>query len=131
MPFLIDLNVEERKGMARFGDKSQSFVAKAADLAAQHPEILPPSFDRQGLLDEMALLEALTPLRHALQVLLGRVDDTLYALGSDSYSGALHVYSYAKTANMVTGALEDAMDDLGKRFLRRSSARPSTQSPQA
>jgi len=30
------------------------------------------------------------------------------------------VYQYAKAAHLATGALEDALDDLGRRFARRN-----------
>lgn len=120
LPFLIDLNLDERKAMVKFGDKSQAFVNNAADLVRQHPEILPPAFDLAAFEQEVDLLAALLPIRHALENLLGRLQDTTYALGSDTYTASLHIYTYAKTANLMTGALEDAMDDLGKRFARRA-----------
>ncbi len=123
LPFLIDLNLETRKSMLKFGDKSQPFLSKAADLVRQHPEIFPPAFDREAFLAEIDLLNTLSPIRHAVETLFGKLQDTCYALGSDAYSTALHVYTYAKTANVMTGALEDAMDDLGKRFARRSSTK--------
>ena len=127
LPFLIDLTLEERQGMLKFGDRSQPFVNKAVALVGQHPEILPPNFNRQDFLMDAALIEALYPVRLALEHLLGQVQDTLYAAGSDAYSGALHVYTYAKAANVVTGTLEDALDDLGRRFARHTrAAKPQT-----
>lgn len=58
----------------------------------------------------------------AVQDLLGKLEDTYFAAGSEAYAGALLVYQYAKAANVATGALEDALDDLGRRFARRSKA---------
>ena len=122
LPILIDLTPEERQGMAKFGDKSRGFVAKAVTLVAQHPEILPANFNLKDLQTDAKLIDALDPVRVALEHLLGQVQDTLYAAGSDAYTGALHVYTYAKAANVVTGSLEDALDDMGRRFARHARA---------
>ena len=122
LPFLIDLNVDERKTMVRYGDKSQSFVTKATELAAQHPEILPASFNTESFKKQVALVDALYPLQFALEHLLGKLNDTLYAAGSEAYADALQVYSYAKAANVYNGALEDVVDDMSRRFARHAHA---------
>ena len=43
-----------------------------------------------------------------------------FAAGSESYAAALLVYQYAKLHNIATGALEDSVDDLARRFARKS-----------
>ena len=124
LPFLIDLNVDERRGMVKFGDKSQSFVTKAAALVDQHPEILPPSFSVETFRKQVSLLDALYPLQLALEHLSGQVSDTIYAAGSDAYGGALQVYTYAKAANVYNGALEGALEDMARRFTHHAHAEP-------
>ena len=126
LAFLIDLNADERRNMVKFGDKSQSFVTKAAALMDQHPEILPPNFNVDAFRKQVALLDALYPLQLALQHLFGQIGDTIYAAGSDAYSSALQVYTYAKAANMYNGSLEGALEDLGRRFAHHNHADPAT-----
>lgn len=47
------------------------------------------------------------------------IDDTKMLVGSEAYVAALLVYNYAKTNQTNTG-LDAVLDDLGKRFARRS-----------
>ncbi|MFM8332258.1 MAG: hypothetical protein ACKN9T_11260 [Candidatus Methylumidiphilus sp.] len=130
LPFLIDLTPDERKGMLKFGEKNRSFVAKAHAIAAQHPEILPASFNLAELQADVGLVESLYPLLHRVTDLQGQLEDTYFAAGSEAYAGALLVYQYAKAANLASGVLEDALDDLGKRFARRSP-NPTSKDPGA
>ena len=65
------------------------------------------------------LLDTLNPL-------LEKMDDTLMVVGSEAYAGALTAYQYLKAANKG-GDLDDLLDDLGKRFARKSKAVPTPQ----
>lgn len=122
LPFLIDLTPDERRSMAKFGEKNRSFVVKAEALASQHPEILPRGFSLDEMKSDVRLVEQLYPVQMALNDLLGRVEDSYYAAGSEAYCAALQVYNYAKAAHVATGALEGALGDLGRRFARRGHA---------
>jgi hypothetical protein len=41
---LIDLSKTERKSLPKMGDRNETFVNKAMDIAEQHPEMFPPAF---------------------------------------------------------------------------------------
>ena len=120
LPFLIDLNAHDRAEMKKFGEKNRSFVVKALAIAEAHTEILPPSFDLALFRTDVELVESLYPLRNAIENLYGKLDDTYFAAGSEAYAAALLVYQYAKLHNIATGALEDTLDDLARRFARKS-----------
>jgi len=120
LPFLIDLSAEERRDMLKFGDKTRAFVVKTLELANQNPGILPANFNLEEMQKDVALLEALYPIHQALTNLFDKIDDTYFAAGSEAYSSALHVYTYAKAANVATGGLDAVLDDLGKRFARKA-----------
>jgi hypothetical protein len=122
--FLIDLKPEERQKMAKFGDKNRSFVVKALAIAEQNPGILPPSFSIAELRADVAVVEDLYPLIAAVTNLLGKLEDTHFAAGSEAYTAARVVYQYAKIAQIATGALEDAVDDLGHRFVKHPKTNP-------
>ncbi len=120
LPFLIDLSAEERASLPKFGEKNRSFVVKALAIAEGHPEILPASFSLDEFRADVELVESLYSLRNAVEALFGKIDDTYFAAGSEAYAAALLVYQYAKLHNLASGALEDSLDDLGRRFARKS-----------
>lgn len=120
LPFLIDLTAEDRASLPKFGEKNRSFVVKALAIADGHPEILPASFSLEEFRTDVELVESLYPLRNAVEDLFGKIDDTYFAAGSEAYAAALLVYQYAKLHNLASGALEDSLDDLGRRFARKS-----------
>ena len=68
----------------------------------------------------MDLVESLYPLRNVIEAYFGKLDDTCFAAGSEAYAAALLVYQYARLHNIATRALEDSLDDLGRRFARKS-----------
>ncbi len=120
LPFLIDLSTAERTAMSKLGDKSQAFVKKAVDIALQHPNILSSPF-----VDEMRkdaqLLDSLSPIRLAIDLLQKQVDDTAVQVGAEAYAAARTVYAVTKTA-VAEATLRTAADELGKRFGRRAKA---------
>jgi hypothetical protein len=124
LPFLIDLKPGERQAMSKFGEKNRSFVVKAVAIAEQNPDILPASFNFAELKADVSVVEDLYPLIVAVTNLLGKLDDTHFAAGSEAYTAARVVYQYAKTANIATGMLEDAVGDLGHRFAKHPKATP-------
>ena len=124
LPFLIDLKPEERQKMAKFGDKNRTFVVKALAIAEQNPDILPPSFSIAELRADVAVIEDLYPVISAVTTLLGKLEDTNFAAGSEAYAAGRVVYQYAKIAQIATGMLEDAVDDLGHRFVKHPKTNP-------
>ncbi len=119
LPFLIDLSPSERQALPKMGDKSRAFVTKALEIATQNPDFLPRSFNVEDMKKDVALHEALYPIWQALTQLCELVDDTQIAVGSEAYVAALLVYKYGKNNPTVSG-LDEVMDNLGKRFVRRS-----------
>lgn len=120
LPFLIDLADGERTAMVKFGEMNRSFVVKALAIAEAQPEILPSGFSLPEFAADVALVEDLYPVRHRLETVFRKLDDTYFAAGSEAYAAALLVYQYAKLHNLSTGALEGSLDDLGRRFARKT-----------
>jgi len=121
LPFLIDLNSDDRRAMTKLGDRSRAFVSKALEVATQNPDMLPRSFSLEEMRRDVELFEALQPILLALNQLQDLVDDTSMQVGSEAYAAALAVYTYAK-ASGTGSALEAAADDLGQRFARKARA---------
>lgn len=118
LPFLIDLNANDRRSLPKLGDKSRAFVDQGLVLATQNSGILPRNFDIEEYRRDVALVRQLEPLVLAVGQLAGRLEDTLLAAGSDAYSQTLLVYQAAKLAGK-DGSLEQHLDGLGRRFARR------------
>jgi hypothetical protein len=130
LPFLIGLDPEARRSLPRMGDKSRAFVRKCLEVANQNPGMLPRAFDLEEFGRDVALDEALLPIAESVRQLAEMIDDTHTALRSDAYVAALMVYQSAKRAGKGTG-LDGALDELGRRFVRKSGATAQPATPAA
>ena len=128
LPFLTDISPEERRTLPKMGDKSRAFVSKALELATQNQGILPRSFDLEAMQRDVELTEGLYPILLALTQLLELVEDTYVIAGSEAYTAALLVYSYAKASGKEAG-LDEAIDNLGRRFARKTRPNGQTINP--
>ena len=119
LPFLIDLTRNDRQALVKLGDKSQAFLKKALDVAAQNPGVLPVSFDLNGMRNNANLCDDLSSISLALRQLHRQVEDTAMHIGSQAYAAARTVYACAKSG-FAGAALQAVAGELGKRFGRRS-----------
>lgn len=118
LPFLIDLTTDERRALTKMGDKSSAFVTKALEVATQNPDFLPRSFSVEEMRKDVELMQMLQPILMVVNQLQDLVEDTYMQVGSEAYSAALTIYSYAK--NSPSGsALEGVAEELGRRFARK------------
>jgi hypothetical protein len=130
LPFLIDLTAEERKSLPKLGDKSRAFVSKALEVATQNPDFLPRSFDLDEMRRDIELFDALYPVLLSLTQLQELVDDTFIAAGSEAYTAALAIYNYAKANGNISG-LDAVIDDMGRRFSRKTRKTQPPTNPSA
>lgn len=75
LPFLIDLNANDRRSLPKLGDKSRAFVDQGLVLATQNSGILPRNFDIEEYRRDVALVRQLEPV----------------VLGSASWPGAWRI----------------------------------------
>ncbi len=122
MPFLISLTGEEIRDLVKMGDKGRSFTAKAVEIVAHNPDIMPRGFDIDEFRRDMELFQSLEPIRAQLTQLLQLVESTQTLVGSDAYMGALVVYQQVKH-NPLGVALDDAADHLSRRFVRKAKSK--------
>ncbi|RZK38313.1 MAG: hypothetical protein EOO61_08080 [Hymenobacter sp.] len=122
-PYLISLTPEERKTIPRMADKTVAFVTKTADYAARTPAFVPTFVDLAELTQDVAGVNALTPLRQQFEQLALDTDSTVMQAGSEAYTNALTIYSNIKflAKNKQPGA-QAAYDDLSVRFPGSSNA---------
>jgi hypothetical protein len=92
MSFLRTFSPAQRLAMIRVGPRRQSFARLALEGARQHADYLPPSISVAAMERDLALFDALTPVRTQLEVLLQQVKDTQQAASHDACEAGLEVY---------------------------------------
>jgi hypothetical protein len=122
LPFLVNMTAEERRKLAKLGDKTRAFVQKSAEFAARHPDYLPRRFDLDAMREDVDLFMALYPIWVSLNDLQEMVYNTYMLAGSEAYAAAREVYSSAKATGK--GEIDSSLNEMGRRF-RKSRKVPS------
>ncbi len=120
LPFLLDLTPDERRNMAKLGDKSVAFVTKALELANQNSDFLPGSFNIEEMRKDVNLYNDLHAIRGSIVQLQELLEDSIMQAGNEAYSAALVVYHYAKSTRMHSEGLDALVDEMSKRFVKKS-----------
>jgi len=116
---LVAMSSEQRRKLARMGDKSEVFCRQTLAVLQQNPQVVPPSLKLAEAQADLAALDRLRPLLLRLQRLAERAADTETALGSDVMRCALDGYALLKVSGRNQG-LEGLRKELGSRFARTS-----------
>jgi hypothetical protein len=117
LPYMMSLTPAERRGMAKMGEKTLSFVEKAHEFAIQNPHFVPPFLDMATFNVDFSDAHSLWSLLLITQQLHENVDDTSMVAGSEAYQAALIFYNSVKMAARqdVPGA-KAIYEELRKRF---------------
>lgn len=116
-PFLIALTEEERKTIAKMGEKTQPFVEKALEYAQSSPQFAPAYMSVPELQIDMKAVADLTSILQILQPLCDNVNDTEMLSGSEAFLAALTYYNSVKHAAKVNVPSAKAIyEDLKVRF---------------
>lgn len=130
MPFLIDLTAEEKRGLPRIDAGAQPWASEILKLATRNQDFLPRGFDLDEMRRDVTLWSAIIPIQQSITKLAQLVDNTYTAVAADAYSAALAVYSFAKHNNIGTEGLDTLMDELSKRFAKKTGKKTTdTQNP--
>jgi hypothetical protein len=124
---LVNLEVDDRRGMAKLGDKTLAFVGKTFEYGSQNSLLVPAFVDLAEGKKDLALATQLNTLAKLLMPLSQSVIDTATVAGSDAYVAGLGIYGHIKAAaaNNVPGAT-NISDDLAKRFPGKSRNKKAT-----
>lgn len=115
---LINLSVNERRGLSKMGDKSEAFCRQALRVLDQNRHVLPPTLDLAEAQRDLSHFDQLRERAVRLQGLQGKMDDTLTALGSDVMSASLEGYALLRVVGEGSG-LESLRQGMSARFSRR------------
>lgn len=121
---LVDLSADERRALNKMGDKSEAFCRQALTVMAQNPQMLPASVDLAEAQRDLHALDVLRSRGARLRQLLGRLDDTEMALGSDVMSASLEGYALLKVLGKGSG-LDELRKGMSARFNRSTAAAKS------
>lgn len=102
MPFLADLNREERSRLRKLGHKN-AFVEDCLRIGKSFPKILPPTIDIPALERDLKLLQDINDISEILKHLVDGLEDTRMLTGSKAMVVSDLIYTYLKP-----GAKQDA-----------------------
>ena len=122
LPFLIDLASDELKSLPRLGGKNLIFTTKALALVKQDSGFLPRDFSVEEMEKDVTLFNRLQEIRTEVAKLAEMVEDTYTEVGSEAYAAALVIYANAKRNGANTVGMDDSLDEMSKRFYKKSKA---------
>jgi len=116
-PYLVHLTPEDRRGMAKVGEKGLSFLIKGGDYAAQFPALRPAFMDYDDFVVDLGVLNALRPVLQIVEAIQQAVDDTVMQAGSEAFIAVLMLYAYSRDAAKAHAPnAQSVYDDLSARF---------------
>ena len=127
MSALLSLQPDERRALAKMGDKSEAFCRQTLHVLAQNRQVVPPSLNLDEAQADLRAIDVLRPRLVRMQQLSDRLRDTDIALGSDVMGAALEGYALLKVSGRNQG-LETLRQSLSARFGKggRRAAEPAT-----
>jgi hypothetical protein len=122
---LVILTEDERKSIAKMGDKSGPFTEKALEIAGMNPALKPAYVDLNESCMDMEAYKSLNRILRALTPVVNKLKDSVQLCGHEVYTAALSIYGAAKDGEhrSVDGARE-AVQALSLRFPGRKPAKP-------
>lgn len=117
---LIDLSVDERRGIVRMGDKSEAFCRQTLSLMTENRGMVPADVGLDEAVNDLSQLDLLRRRTIRLRQLAGRCEDSETALGSDVMSTSLEGYALLKVLGKGS-ALEGLRQEISARFNRKSA----------
>jgi hypothetical protein len=125
---LIALTSDQRRSLAKMGDKSEVFCRQTLKLLVQNPQVVPPSLNVAEAQADLAAFEQIGTFLMRLMRLSERAQDTSTALGSDLMQFALEGYGLLRVTGKNQG-LEELRRELSSRFSRAAPRTASEPAP--
>ncbi len=129
LPFLITLTQKQKSALPRFDDQHAEYFTQALQTALQNPGMMPREFDVTEMRKDVELYNVFYPVVKRYITFTEKLTDTLKEIGAEAYSASLLVYTMAKVKGQNVGGMEAAVDELGKRFARKTGGSTPTPPP--
>ena len=95
-PHLKTLTVQDKKEMAKMGDKSFALVQKGLEYSQKNPSLVPGFLDLTAFAKDVAAVNLLRGLQQDLGAIAEAVDDSLTLAGGEALQATLMFYNSAK-----------------------------------
>lgn len=89
---------------------------------------MPKDFSVEEMEKDVTLFNRLQEIRTEIAKLAEMVEDTYTEVGSEAYAAALVVYANAKRNGANTVGMDDSLDEMSKRFYKKSKPEATPQS---
>jgi hypothetical protein len=124
LPCLVDLNTEERVGLAKMGAKTLDFVTKTLAYAQTNPQWVPTFVDVAEFERDLAGFHTLRELFQPISQIADMVEDSMMLSGAEALGASLATYQSVKlAAKQHQPGAEVIATDLAVRFPKRSMRR--------
>lgn len=125
LPFLIEIDKNERKRGQKIGQASIGFVRACLTAAEGNPDILSRKFSTEEFQKDVNLFDSLSPIDDDEERVFQLIRDTILMLGKDLMEQANEVYADVKKEAKKNNSLKPLADSLGEFYKRsRSEAKP-------
>jgi hypothetical protein len=116
-PYLIALNADDKKGLAKIGERNLPYVEKTLQYAVSNPEFLPPYIDVNEFKKDFEAFRVLRELLRPLAQITSNIDDTATLCGSEAIDATSAYYgSVSQAAKLNVPNAKAIYDDLSQRF---------------
>jgi hypothetical protein len=130
LPFLITLTTQQRRELAKMGEKSIGFEEKCEAYMQSHPQFLPGYISLEEILKDRQLRTQLLRISPKAESYVNALDDTLMLTNSELWKADLAYYkSVQEAAKRGIADAEAIAADLSSRFT--GGPRPTTPPPAA
>ncbi len=129
-PKLIALEADDKKALAKIGERSLPFVEKCVQYAESNPEFLPFYVSAVELKKDFTAFSVLKNLLRPLSQLIGNIDDTATLCGSEAINDCSSYYGSVREASQrgVPNA-KPIYDDLSIRYEAQKARRKPSPAP--
>jgi hypothetical protein len=114
LPFLVSMNMEERKKERKMASKSVDYVKQSLRGAQTFPLQMRGDFDTAEFTKDVTLISQLWDVRTEIMGLVELIDDTIMAAGTDAMQAADDVYNTLKVAAKNNANVKTVLDEIGK-----------------
>lgn len=121
LPFLVNLTPSERKKLFKMGPDSVSYVQLCLQVAQQHPEILPSSFDVGEFTKDVSLNSELNEINIVSNPIAEGIGDTMMQAGIECMRQSNTIYELVKTAAKRDSNFDTIKQQLAERYNRAGS----------
>lgn len=129
-PVLIALDANDKKNLAKLGEKSVSFVEKSAQYAGTNAEFLPAFISAAEMNKDFQAFNTLNTILRPLMQLTKNLEDTATLCGSEALLAALAYYNSVRQGVKMNVPNASAIyDDLSARFEAQKARRQKPETP--